>query len=57
MARGRRKKIGYISIGGKALFTSCKILDEIYCNNFKPKIRSTKYDIIIKLITQFACKL
>ena len=51
MARGRRQKIGYISIGGKALFTSCKILDEIYCNNFQPKIRSTKYDIIIKLIT------
>ena len=48
---GVEKRSGTLALEARPLFTSCKILDEIYCNNFKPKIRSTKYDIIIKLIT------
>ena len=35
----------------KVLFRSCKNLDKIYCSNFHPKIRATKYDLTIKLIT------
>ena len=34
----------------KGAFRFCKKLDKIYCNNFQPKIRRAKYDLIIKLI-------
>ena len=34
------------------VFGFYKKLDKIHCNNFQPKIRRTKYDLIIKLITQ-----
>ena len=33
------------------VFRSCKNLDEIHCTNFEPKIKRTKHDLIIKLIT------
>ena len=33
------------------VFRSCKILDEIHCTNFEQKIKRTKHDLIIKLIT------
>ena len=38
------------------VFRSCKILNKIHCNNFQPKIRMTKYDPIIKLITRMDWK-
>ena len=34
------------------VFRSCKILDEIHCTNFEQKIKRTKHDLIIKLITR-----
>ena len=40
---------GNVTMG---VFRSCKFLDEIHCSNFQLKIRRTKHDLIIKLITQ-----
>ena len=34
------------------MFRFYKNLDEIYRSNFQPKIRGTKYNLIIKLITR-----
>ena len=34
------------------VFRCCKILDKIYYNNFQLKIRKTKHDLIVKLITR-----